>query len=160
MLICVSVYHDACLGHSSSAVMWQQWSVFLKRTEINWVAANWPFPLVYHTALCGKHKCQQTFKWICLLSLCLWSMILHLSSASSSLPQSELGGDQGGPVSMPVPLTKPRLCVKPMSDREVMWAAAFIWMLSQRKHSLSGTVQRLSVSQCVRLSFKRRAEMA
>lgn len=86
MLICVSVYHDACLGHSSSAVMWQQRSIHRN------VAANWPFPLVYHTALCGKHKCQQTFKWICLLCLRLWSMILHLSSASSSLPQSELGG--------------------------------------------------------------------
>ena len=157
MLICVSVYHDACLGHGSSAVMWQQQSVFLKRTKINWVAANWPFPLVYRTVLCGKHKCQQTFKWICLHP---WSIILHLSSASSSLPQSALGGIRAGRCPCRSLSLSPRLCVEPMSGREVMWAAAFIWMLSQRKHSLSGTVQRLSFSQPVRLSFKTRAERA
>lgn len=41
-----------------------------------------------------------------------------------------------------------------VSDREVMWTLAFIWMLSQREYSLSGAVQWLSVSPFVHVSFK------
>lgn len=51
-----------------------------------------------------------------------------------------------------------RLPCETVSDRDVMWAVAFIWMLSLRKRSVSGTVQWLSVSQSVHLSFKTRAE--
>lgn len=55
MLICVSVYHNACLGYSHSAVMWQPQSVFLKRTKLtDWMSTDLFFSALSCTALWGS----------------------------------------------------------------------------------------------------------
>lgn len=136
------------------------------KDKIKWVNVYWPFSLVYRAQLCWKQKCHQTCEQICVLCLCLWGPHSYtwtpwpcLTSSSSHKVNSK---GSRRPVASPVPLTKPMfvcLAYETVSDRETMWAVAFIWMLSLRKHSLSGTVQWLSVSQFVHLSFKVQKEL-
>ena len=152
MLICVSVYH-ACqrippLGWDVTAT-----ECLFKKDKINWVNVNWPFSLVYHAQLCVRQKCQQICERFCMLCLCLWTTVTHLNPIWPISSSLRLNSEAARcPVTMQLLPSKALyvcLAYVTISDREVMWAVAFIWMFSPRKHSLSAIgCQSVSPSIC------------
>lgn len=157
MLICVSVYHNTQLSCDVTASECR-----FKKDRINWGNINWPFPPVHPAHLCRKRWMNVFVLFVPVdHTLTPWHTLTPFDLFQPS--PSEL---EGVWTSFQWPCRSLSLSLfvclayETVSDREVMWAVAFIWMLSQRKRPLSGTVQRLTVTQFVHLSFKTRAERA